>query len=105
MSQQRRLRIAGFVIAGLLSHSLSVLAAGGDFITDSLAIALGVFAVYMRDKRGNKMALSYVALVNVLLLLGVTTAVIIKTISRLVLYLSLSWRWLRGVNSWQRRRK
>jgi hypothetical protein len=62
MSQQRRLSyvlllnvtmITGLLIVGLTSHSLGVLAAGGDFIADSTAIALGLMAVYLRDKPAN----------------------------------------------------
>jgi len=62
--------IVGLVLVGLLSHSISVLAAGGDFVADSFALALGILAVYLRDRHGNMQAPTYVALVNGLLLLG-----------------------------------
>jgi len=79
VTQQRRLAyvlainismIVGLVLVGLLSHSISVLAAGGDFVADSFALALGILAVYLRDRHGNMQAPTYVALVNGLLLLG-----------------------------------
>ncbi len=93
MTQQRRLRyvlilnivmIAGLLIVGLTSHSLGVLAAGGDFIADSFAIALGLMAVHMRDKHGKHQAPTYVALINGLLLLGITLFVLIQAIGRLL---------------------
>jgi cobalt-zinc-cadmium efflux system protein len=93
MSQARRLMyllllnlvmIAGLVLVGSFSHSLSVLAAGGDFVADSFAIALGIFAVYMRDKHGKSRAPGYVALINGLLLLGVTVLVCVEAVSRLI---------------------
>ena len=54
MSQQTRLTlvlglnmvmIAGLLIVGRTSHSLGVLAAGGDFAADSIAILLGIMAI------------------------------------------------------------
>ena len=93
MSQQKRLSIvlalniamiAGLISVGLASHSLGVLAAGGDFIADSLAIGLGLVAVNLRDKYGNKKAPTYVALVNGILLLGITVFVLFQAIERLV---------------------
>ena len=93
MSQQKRLTyvlvlnlamIAGLIIVGLGSHSLSVLAAGGDFVADSMAIVLGLIAVYLRDKRGNHRAPTYVALINGLLLLGLTIGVIVQAVDRLI---------------------
>lgn len=93
MSQQRRLTyvlllnlamIAGLISVGLASHSLGVLAAGGDFIADSLAIILGLVAVRLRDQYGNKMAPTYVALVNGALLLGITVFVLFQAIERLL---------------------
>ncbi len=57
--------IAGLVIIGLSSHSLGVLAAGGDFIADSFAILLGLLAVYIsQHPRGHPKATSIVALIN-----------------------------------------
>ena len=93
MTQQRRLgyllllnvaMITGLVIIGLTSHSLGVLAAGGDFVADSLAIILGIFAVHRRDHHGNKLAPTYVALVNGAVLLAVITIVLYGSIHRLL---------------------
>jgi cobalt-zinc-cadmium efflux system protein len=93
MSQQRRLSyvlllnvamITGLLIVGLTSHSLGVLAAGGDFIADSTAIALGLMAVYLRDKHGKHQAPTFVALINGLLLLGITVFVLVQAVERLV---------------------
>lgn len=69
---------------GVTSHSLSVLAAGGDFVADSLAIALGIFAVHRRDKHGNQQATTYVALVNGLILVGITAFVGFEAVRRLI---------------------
>jgi len=76
--------ISGLIIVGLFSHSLSVLAAGGDFIADSLAIMLGILAVHLRDKHGNLQATTYVALINGLLLLGITAFVLFQALHRLI---------------------
>jgi cobalt-zinc-cadmium efflux system protein len=93
MSQQRRLTyllclnaamIAGLLLVGLASHSVSVIAAGGDFIADSCAILLGILAVHLRDSHGKQKAPVYVAFINATLLLGITTFVLIEAISRLV---------------------
>src|SRR5690348_15884988 len=92
MSQRRRLTyvlalnlamIAGLVVVGITAHSLSVLAAGGDYVADSLAIILGLLAVYLRDRHGNSQATTYVALLNGLLLLGVTVVVGVQAVWRL----------------------
>lgn len=76
--------ITGLVIIGLTAHSLGVLAAGGDFIADSLAITLGLVAVHMRDRHGNQQAPRYVALINGLLLLAVTIFVLFQAVERLL---------------------
>lgn len=92
MTQQRRLSIVlainlimiiGLVLVGLVSHSISVLAAGGDFLADSFALGLGILAVHLRDKHDKKLAPTYVALVNGLLLLGVTAGVLVAAVHRL----------------------
>jgi len=76
--------IAGLVIIGLSSHSLGVLAAGGDFIADSFAILLGLLAVYVsQHPRGHPKATSIVALINSVLLLGITLFVVFEAIQRL----------------------
>jgi len=94
MNQQTRLTlvlllnlamIAGLVIVGLSSHSLGVLAAGGDFIIDSVAIALGLLAVRIRQHpQGHPKATSIVALINSVFLLGVTFFLVIGAVQRLV---------------------
>jgi cobalt-zinc-cadmium efflux system protein len=93
MSQQRRLcyvllinvaMITGLLIVGLTSHSLGVLAAGGDYIADSAALALGLTAIYLRDKHGKRHATTIVALINGLFLLGITLFVLFQAIERLV---------------------
>lgn len=93
MTQQKRLSlvlmlnvimIGGLLLVGLRSHSLGVLAAGGDFIADSLAIGLGLFAVHMRDRHNSPQATTYVALINATLLLGITVFVLIQGVDRLL---------------------
>jgi cobalt-zinc-cadmium efflux system protein len=93
MTQQRRLSIVlalnvlmitGLIVVGLLSHSISVLAAGGDFIADSLALVLGLVAIHMRDHHNQRQAPTYVALVNGLLLLCITGYVSYEAVSRLL---------------------
>ncbi len=76
--------IAGLVVVGLSSHSLGVLAAGGDYVADSMAIALGLLAIKLRDDRhGHPMATTVVAAINATFLLIVTAFVIIESIHRL----------------------
>jgi cobalt-zinc-cadmium efflux system protein len=76
--------ITGLIVVGLFSHSLSVLAAGGDFIADSLGIVLGLMAIYLRDHHQQQQAPTYVASVNGLLLLGITAYVTYEAVSRLI---------------------
>ncbi len=79
--------IVGLVIAGLLAHSVSVLAAAGDAVADCFALALGLIAIALRDRDpGHPHAqrpIAIAALVNALLLLAVTVTVTIEAISRL----------------------
>ncbi|MGH1526771.1 cation transporter [Leifsonia sp. L25] len=42
--------IAGLVVAGLLAHSVSVLAAAGDTVADCFALVLGLIAIALRDR-------------------------------------------------------
>lgn len=93
MSQQRRLgvllalnatMIVGLVVVGLTAHSLGVLAAGGDYVADSAAIALGLLAISIRDRVGeHSRATTFVALINSGVLLVVTVVVIVEAIRRL----------------------
>ena len=94
MTQQKRLvlvlvinvvMIAGLVIVGLASHSLGVLAAGGDYVADSFAIVLGIIAIQIANHpNGHPRATTYVALINSLVLLAVTAFVIAGGIRRLI---------------------
>jgi len=77
--------IAAAVIVGFEAHSLSVLAAGGDYVADSVAILLGIIAVTIRDRaRGHSRAPTIVALINAGALLMVTGLVLIEAVRRLV---------------------
>lgn len=94
MTQQKRLglvlglnvlMIAGLLIVGVTSHSLGVLAAGGDYAADSAAIVLGIVAIQIRKHpHGHPRATTFVALINSLVLLVVTGFVIVGGIRRLV---------------------
>lgn len=76
--------IAGLVIVGITAHSLGVLAAGGDFIADSAALALGLVAITVREKVGaHSNATTVVAGVNATVLAAVTVFVAIAAIRRL----------------------
>ena len=93
MTQQKRLglvlvlnllMIAGLLIVGLATHSLGVLAAGGDYAADSVAILLGIMAIQIaKHPRGHPNAPTYVALINSLVLLVVTCFVIVGGVRRL----------------------
>lgn len=94
VSQRRRLSIvlalnasmiAALVIVGIASRSLGVLAAGGDYVADSAAIVLGIFAVSMRERRGDRSrATTYVAGINAAALLLVSAVVLVAGVRRLV---------------------
>ena len=93
MSQRRRLTIvlalnvamiAALVIVGIVADSLGVLAAGGDYVADSTAIALGILAVTMRSRNGKQSkAPTYVAGINATALLGVSAFVLVAGMRRL----------------------
>ena len=77
--------IAALLIVGLASHSLGVLAAGGDYLADSVAIVLGIMAIQIaKHPQGHPKATTYVALVNALVLLVVTAFVIVGGVRRLI---------------------
>lgn len=94
ISQQRRLgvvlglnlvMITGLLVVGLASHSLGVLAAGGDYAADSVAIILGIMAIQIsKHPHGHPKATTYVALINTLVLLIVTAFVIYEGMNRLI---------------------
>lgn len=76
--------IAGLVLVGVASHSLSVLAAGGDYIADSFAIGLGIAAIQLsKHPHGHPKATTGVALINASMLLAVTLYVTVEAIRRL----------------------
>lgn len=79
--------ITGLVAVGLASHSLGVLAAGGDFAADSVAVLLGIMAIQIsKHPHGHPKATTYVALINALVLLIVTSIVIFEGINRLTMH-------------------
>ena len=79
--------ILGLIVVGLSSHSLGVLAAGGDYAADSVAIVLGLIAIRLRDsshaKARKSMATTYVAAINALFLLIVSGFVLVESMHRL----------------------
>ncbi|KHL05686.1 hypothetical protein LK10_00110 [Sinomonas humi] len=75
--------IGALVVAGFASNSLGLLSEGGDFLADSLGLALGLLAIYLRDHHRNEKATTWVALVNGVCLLGVSAAVGTGAIGRL----------------------
>ncbi len=93
MTQQKRLSIVlalnlviiiGLVVVGLSSHSLGLLAAGGDFGADSIGIILGILAIQIsKHPRGNPKTTTYVAFINALALLIVTMVIIYEGLRRL----------------------
>lgn len=96
VSQRRRLTvvlglnlaiIAGLVTVGVVAHSVGVLAAAGDTLADSAAMALGLIAVTLRDRnpthpRANR-PIAIVALINAGILIAVTISVTVEAIVRL----------------------
>ena len=96
-SQRRRLAIVlalnlaligGLVAVGITARSVGVLAAAGDTLADSVALALGLVAVALRDRNpdGSRAGrpIAVVALINAALLIAVTIGVAIEAIIRLV---------------------
>ena len=76
--------IVGLVVTGLSSHSLGVLAAGGDYLADAAAIGISIIALYAsRHPGGYPKATSYAALINVIFLLAVTVYVVVEAVRRL----------------------
>ncbi|MET4782952.1 cation diffusion facilitator family transporter [Glaciihabitans sp. UYNi722] len=95
-SQSRRLAIVlllnlaligGLVVVGITAGSVGVLAAAGDTLADSVALALGLVAVALRDRdpdhpQANR-PIAIVALVNAAILVAVTVIVTVEAIARL----------------------
>lgn len=76
--------VVALVMVGFASHSLGVLAAGGDYVGDAAGVALSLFALRMsRHRHGHPRATSYAALVNAAFLLLVTAVVIVEAVRRL----------------------
>jgi cation diffusion facilitator family transporter len=93
MTQARRLSfvlalnialIALLVVVGFTAHSLGVLAQAVDVVADACALALGLFAVHLRDRHGKRGATNVVALVNAGWLLLATVAVVAASVRRLI---------------------
>ena len=96
VSQRRRLSIVlalnlalivGLVTVGLAAQSVGALAAAGDTLADSVALALGLIAVALRDRdpdrpRANR-PIAIVALINAVILIAVTIGVAVEAIMRL----------------------
>ena len=95
-SQSRRLAIVlvlnialigGLVTVGITARSVGVLAAAGDTLADSVALALGLIAVALRDRnadhRGANKPVAIVALINAIILIAVTIGVVSEAIGRL----------------------
>ncbi|MGI8558371.1 MAG: cation diffusion facilitator family transporter [Solirubrobacteraceae bacterium] len=77
--------VAALVVVGLASHSLGVLAAGGDYVGDATGVALSLVALRIsRHVHGHPRATSYAALVNAAFLLLVTVVVIVEALRRLI---------------------
>ncbi|MDQ1576072.1 MAG: cobalt-zinc-cadmium efflux system protein [Microbacteriaceae bacterium] len=96
LTQRRRLSIVlalnlaligGLAVTGLAAHSVGVLAAAGDTLADSVALALGLIAVVLRARdpnhpRANR-PIAIVALINAAILIAVTVGVAVEAIVRL----------------------
>ena len=77
--------IVGLVIVGFAAHSLGVLAAGGDYVADSTATGLGIYAVAVRDRTSEQSkAPTVVAAINATSLLAVSALVAAEGVRRLV---------------------
>ena len=81
--------VAGLLIVGISSHSLGVLAAGGDYFADAAAIGISIMAIHVnRRPNGFQKATSYAALTNVVFLLVVTAFVVVEALHRLFTHAS-----------------
>jgi len=77
--------VAALVVVGLASHSLGVLAAGGDYLGDAAGVALSLVAIRMSRHKHGRRATSYAALANATFLLLVTAVVIVEALRRLTM--------------------
>jgi len=83
--------IAVLVVVGSAANSLGVLAAAGDYVADSGAILLALFAIWLSERppsprrpNGYPHATAYAAVINATLLGVVVVVVIVTAIWRLV---------------------
>lgn len=76
--------VVALVIVGLVSHSLGVLAAGGDYFGDAAGVALALLALRLTRRGADSRASTYPALANAIFLLVVTIVVIAEALSRLI---------------------
>jgi cobalt-zinc-cadmium efflux system protein len=74
--------VLALVVVGLVSNSLGVLAAGGDYLGDAAGVALALIAL-RQSRHGTERPRSYPALANATFLLLVTTVVIVEAVRRL----------------------
>jgi cobalt-zinc-cadmium efflux system protein len=100
MSRQRRLGVVfalngalilGFVIVGIASHSLGVLAASGDYAADAVAIGLSMFTIRLsRRAPTSKLSFGYhrstvlAAQLNASLIVAISAVVGFEAIRRLL---------------------
>jgi cobalt-zinc-cadmium efflux system protein len=78
--------VVALVVVGLASHSLGVLAAGGDYLGDAAGVGLSLAAVRIgRHTDGHPRATSYAALANATFLLFVTAVVSVEALRRLTI--------------------
>jgi cobalt-zinc-cadmium efflux system protein len=79
--------IVGLVTVGVTARSVGVLAAAGDTLADSVALALGLAAVALRDRDPDRThanrPIATVALINAVILIAVTVGVAVEAIMRL----------------------
>src|ERR1019366_2200554 len=76
--------LVGLSVVGFSSHSLGVLAAGGDYLLDSGAIIFGLLAIFVRNRNGEESkATAVAALPYFLLLLVISITVTVEAINRL----------------------
>ncbi len=76
--------VAGLLGAGLLTHSLGVLASGADYLGDALGTGLSLTARRLNRRNDRPGAVLLAALANSALLLAVTLAVATDAIVRLI---------------------
>lgn len=79
--------IGALAVVGLTAGSVSVLAAAGDTVADSVALLLGLIAVILRDRKPDhpnaQRPIGVVALINSAALLAMTGLVAVESIQRL----------------------